>query len=197
MVRANAQHLAQMAAMRQAKRAAQTTAKAGAIQAAGVCAPRRPTESPVPMAAMQRDVLAVISNAKMVATSMEPVHAQAAANMDATTTAHASPTPLDARMASIKIAAIACARIPAPMGVIQKAKYAIARMPVRAAVTRPARNVAVRQVAPMDHHATTKLGDAHVLAHVQMDAKKMAHATKHAKPYNAKAKMNNVKTAHV
>ena len=57
--RANAQHLAQMAAMRQAKRAAQTTAKADAIQAAGVCAPRRPTESPVPMAAMQRDVLAV------------------------------------------------------------------------------------------------------------------------------------------
>ena len=57
--RANAQHLAQMAAMRQAKRAAQTTAKAGAIQAAGVCAPRRPTESPVPMDAMQRDVLAV------------------------------------------------------------------------------------------------------------------------------------------
>ena len=57
---ANAQHLAQMAAMRQAKRAAQTTAKAGAIQAAGDCAPRRPTESPVPMAAMQQDELAVI-----------------------------------------------------------------------------------------------------------------------------------------
>ena len=56
---ANAQHLAQMAAMRQAKRAAQTTAKAGAIQAAGVCAPRMRTESPVPMAAMVRDAPAV------------------------------------------------------------------------------------------------------------------------------------------
>ena len=38
--RVNALHLAPMVAMRQAKRAAQTTAKAGAIQAAGVCAPR-------------------------------------------------------------------------------------------------------------------------------------------------------------
>ena len=56
---ANAQHLAQMAAMRQAKRAAQTTAKAGAIQAAGVCAPQMRTESPVPMAAMVRDAPAV------------------------------------------------------------------------------------------------------------------------------------------
>ena len=59
MAHANALHPAQMAAMRQAKRAAQTTAKADAIQAAGVCAPRMRTESPVPMAAMQRDVLAV------------------------------------------------------------------------------------------------------------------------------------------
>ena len=70
----------------------------------------------------------------MVATSMEPVPAQAAANMDATTTAHASPTPLSAQMASIQITAIACAQIPAPMDVTQKVKHAIARMPVRAAV---------------------------------------------------------------
>ena len=56
---ANAQHLAQMAAMRPVKRAAQTTAKADAMKAAGVCAPRRPTESPVPMAAMVRDAPAV------------------------------------------------------------------------------------------------------------------------------------------
>ena len=56
---ANAQHLAQMAAMQLAKRAAQTTAKAGAIQAAGVCAPQMRTESPVPMAAMVRDAPAV------------------------------------------------------------------------------------------------------------------------------------------
>ena len=58
-VHASAQPLAQMVAMRQAKRAAQTTAKAGAIQAAGVCAPRMRTESPVPMAVMQRDAPAV------------------------------------------------------------------------------------------------------------------------------------------
>ena len=133
----------------------------------------------------------------MAATSMGHVPAQAAANMDATTTAHASPTPLDARMASIKIAAIAYVRIPAPMGVIQKAKYAIARMHVRATVTRPARNVAVRQVAPMDHHAIIKQADAHALLLAPMGAKTMAHATKHAKPYNAKVKMNNVKTARV
>ena len=133
----------------------------------------------------------------MAATSMGHVPAQAAANMDATTTAHASPTPLDARMASIKIAVIACAQIPAPMGVIQKAKHAIAQIPVRAAVTRPARNVAVRQVAPMDHHAIIKQAGALALPLAPMDAKTMAHATKHAKPYNAKAKMNNVKTVHV
>ena len=133
----------------------------------------------------------------MVATSMARVHAQAAANMDATTTAHASPTPLDARMASIKIAVIACAQIPAPMGVIQKAKHAIAQIPVRAAVTRPARNVAVRLVVPMDHHAIIKQADAHALLLAPMDAKTTAHATMHAKPYNAQAKMNNVKTAHV
>ena len=133
----------------------------------------------------------------MVATSMARVHAQAAANMDATTTAHASPTPLDARMASIKIAAIACVQIPAPMGVIQKAKHAIARMHVRAAVTRPARNVAVRQAVPTDLHATVKQAGALALPLAPMDAKKMAHATKHAKPYNAKAKMNNAKTARV
>ena len=133
----------------------------------------------------------------MAATSMGHVPAQAAANMDATTTAHASPTPLGAHMASIKIAAIACARIPATMGVIQKAKHAIARMHVRAAVTRPARNVAVRLVVPTDLHATIKQADALALRLVPMGAKTMAHATKHAKPYNAQAKMNNVKTAHV
>ena len=197
MAHANALHPAQMAAMRQAKRAVQTPAKVDAIQAAGVCAPRMRTESPVPMAAMQRGALAVISNAKMAATSMDHVPAQAAANMDATTTAHASPTPLDARMASIKIAAIAYARIPAPMGVIQKAKHAIARMHVRAAVTRPAPIASVRLVVPTDLHATIKQADALALPLAPMDAKKMAHATKHAKPYNAKAKMNNVKTARV
>ena len=128
---------------------------------------------------------------------MDHVPAQAAANMDATTTAHASPTPLGAHMASIKIAAIACARIPAPMGVIQKVKHAIARMPVQAAVTRPARNVAVRLVVPMDHHAIIEQADARALLLAPMDAKRMAHATMHAKPYNAQAKMNNVKTARV
>ena len=133
----------------------------------------------------------------MAATSMGHVPAQAAANMNATTTAHASPTPLDARMASIKIAAIACVRIPAPMGVTPKVKHAIVRMPVQAAVTLPAPIASVKQVAPTDLHATAKQADAHALIPAPMDAKKMAHATKHAKPYNAKAKMNNAKTARV
>ena len=197
MAHANALHPAQMAAMQLAKHAVQTPAKVDAMKAAGVYAPWRQTESPVPMAAMQQDALAVISNAKMAATSMEPVPAQAAANMDATTTAHASPTPLGAQMAPIQITVIACARINAPMGVIQKVKHAIVRMHVRAAVTRPARNASVRLVVPTDLHATVKQADALALLLVPMDAKTMAHATKHAKPYNAKAKMNNVKTARV
>lgn len=133
----------------------------------------------------------------MAATSMDHVHAQAAANMDATTTAHANPTRLGAQMASIQITVIACARTTAKTVVTRKGKHAIARMPVRAAVTRLGPIASVRQVAQPEHHATAKQAGAPALIPAPMDAKKMAHATKHAKPYNAQAKMNNVKTVHV
>ena len=128
---------------------------------------------------------------------MDHVPAQAAANMDATTTAHANPTQLGAQMASIQITAIAYARTTAKTVVTRKGKHAIARMHVRAAVTRPVPIASVRQVVPTDHHATAKQAGASALIPAPMDAKTMAHATKHAKPYNAKAKMNNVKTVHV
>lgn len=147
-------HLAQMAAMRPAKRAVQTTAKADAMRAADVYAQKEATEKPAPTAAIPQDVPAVTSNAKMDATSMARVPAQAAANMDATTTAHASPTPLGANTAPIQITAIACVRIPAPMVATPKVNHAAARSPAQTAVMRPALNVAVRQAVPTDLHAT-------------------------------------------
>ena len=133
----------------------------------------------------------------MAATSMARAPARAAANMDATTTAHASPTRLGANTAPIQITAIACVRIPAPMVATTKVNHAAARSPAQTAVMRPALNVSVKRVVPKDLHATIKQADAPASAHAPMDAKTMAHAMMHAKPYNALARMNNAKTAIV
>ena len=190
--RANARCHVPMAAMRPAKYVAWIPAKVDATRAGGVSARRD-----VPMAAMSAAKPAVITNAKMAAISMGLVYALATANTVATTMALARPTPLDARMATIKIAAIACVLTTAQMAVTKKVKHAIARYHAQTAVTRPGRIVSVSQAVPNYPHATPKQADAHALKHVPMDAKMMAHATKHVKPYSAKAKMNNVKTAHV
>lgn len=65
---ANAPLCAQMAAMTLAKHAAQTTAKADAMQAVDVYVRKEATESLAQMAAIRLDWLAVISSAKMAAT---------------------------------------------------------------------------------------------------------------------------------
>lgn len=114
--------------------------------------------------------------------------------MDAMITANANPIQSAARMASIKIAAIVCALTAAQTAVMKKVKRAIAQIHAQTAATQPAQNVSVNQVVPMALHATPKQDDAPASTHVPMDAKMMARATKHAKQYIARAKMNNVRT---